>query len=251
MISKLKIPLIAAAVLALGIIIYPYPPRVNGNALLHKVLLAQRSVEYTAVQEHTSVMLGSNIRSTIHVKNDCRTASTDAKLESQIFRNYIPLVEGQYRIAGRDAWVLRLKPKLKHMPWKQIWVDKTKFVVLASRDWTAYNVIKRSMKTISISFDSEPMRETNAERTNHIAKCDIPRPSYMLHGFVPTSADKGTLVYSDGLYTITITTSDKSACRKNKALDWGQGTIYSTGRYTVVADLPADMIERIARSITP
>ncbi|MCE5323653.1 hypothetical protein LLG46_10120 [bacterium] len=251
MINKLKIPLIAIAVLALGIIIYPKPPHVNGSALLRKVLRAQQKVCYGALQEHTTVILDRKIRSTIYTKNDFYEITKSTDIEPLILRNYIPLVEGQDRIAGRETWILRLKPRVKQMPWKQIWVDKHKYVILASRDWTAYNVVKRSMKTVSISFEGGSLRKIKSGKNRPTSKCDIPKPSYIPHGFVPVSADKDTMVYSDGLYSISITRSNKFTPQKKVALDCGQGLIFSTGRYTVVADLPADKIERIAHSIAP
>lgn len=251
MINKLKTLMIATAVLLLGIVIYPYPPRINERVLLNKAIYAQKNVNYTAVQEHTIAWFSKDIRSTIRVKKDCQAISQDIRQEHLILQNYIPLVEGQDRIAGRSVWIMRLKPKLKHMPWKQIWIDKKTYIVLASRDWTAYNVIKRSMKTVSISFDNCKLTLPELSDPAMIPYCSIPKPSYMPHGFVLTDADKGTLVYSDGLYSISITTSHDTACLRNKALAWGQGMLYSTGRFTVIADLPKEEIERIARSITP
>ncbi|MHB9038123.1 MAG: sigma-E factor regulatory protein RseB domain-containing protein [Armatimonadota bacterium] len=150
--SRLRILFIALGVLALGLLIYPQPPRVDGDRLFRRTLRAEQSLSYEAVQKHTSVFYGKEIRSTIKVRHDGRKRSVGDSLNALILRNHIPLVEGHDRIAGRDTWVLRLKPKAKHRPWKQLWVDKKTFVILASRDWTAGNTLKRSMKTISISF---------------------------------------------------------------------------------------------------
>ena len=72
-------------------------------------------------------------------------------------RNYTPLVEGEDAIAGRPAWVLRLKPHSKHMPWRQLWIDKKTYVALAQRDWSSRNEVKWPITTTDITYGRPEM----------------------------------------------------------------------------------------------
>jgi negative regulator of sigma E activity len=251
--TRIRILLIIAAVTAIGIIVCPKPPSADGNYILRRVLKAENETAYNAVQEKMCVMYGKEIRS----KNTQRHIAywNNPELEKLILKNYKPLVEGKDRIAERDCWVVRLKPKAKQMPWKQIWVDKKTFIVLASRDWTAYNSIKRSMKTISISFGQKKSTVESTQSVKKLKVSKIARPKYMPVGFKLIDAASDTLTYSDGLYTINVCRSVPSnvKCRDNSAFSWGQGLIYSIvrngDRVVVIGDLTDKEIKRIADSI--
>lgn len=144
--GKLKWVIVAVAIVCVGFAICPTTPskrQVDPRGLLEMVLEHGQSVNYRAVQVRTSLLSGKKVTSTVRV---CRT-----DVAWLIKRNCTPLVEGEDKIADRDTWVLRLKPKNKYAPWKQLWVDKKTFVILAYRDWSNKK-IKRSMKTVSISY---------------------------------------------------------------------------------------------------
>jgi hypothetical protein len=46
-----------------------------------------------------------------------------------------PVLEGSDRVAGRDAWAIRLKPPARKYPWIEAWVDKRTGQVLAWKEW--------------------------------------------------------------------------------------------------------------------
>lgn len=251
--TRIRILLIIAAVTAIGIIVCPKPPSADGNYILRRVLKAENETAYSAVQEKMCVMYGIEIRSKSTQRHIAH--GKNPELEELILKNYMPLVEGRDRIVGRDCWVVRLKPKAKQMSWKQIWVDKKTSIVLASRDWTAYNSIKRSMKTISISFGQ---KKSTVESTQSVKKSrfsKIARPKYIPAGFKLIDAASDMLIYSDGLYTISVCRSVPSnvKCRDNNSFSWGQGLIYSIvrngRRIVIIGDLTDKEIKRIADSI--
>ena len=65
-------------------------------------------------------------------------------------RTITPLVEGRDVIAGRPAWVLRLKPHIKRAPWVQIWVDRRSHAILAFRKWDGNDRLLSSARARSI-----------------------------------------------------------------------------------------------------
>jgi hypothetical protein len=50
-------------------------------------------------------------------------------------QGYSILLEGTDVVAGRDCLTVRLKPPEKHMPWRQVWLDRETLRLVASRDW--------------------------------------------------------------------------------------------------------------------
>ncbi|MCE5313467.1 MAG: MucB/RseB C-terminal domain-containing protein [Armatimonadota bacterium] len=259
--NKSRALIIAAAVSALGIVIYPQTPNVDGRNILQKVLRAQHSLSYNSVQEHTQSLYGQNIRSTITLRHDGRASLGNDRLESLIYQNYTPLVEGRDHIAGRDTWVLRLKPKAKHRPWKQLWVDKKTSAVLASRDWTARNKIKRSMKTVSIHYihnnrmSAAPTPDTQPQKLPaSLHKMKIPAGFVLTDSETDKSGRSSHCTYSDGLYSISVNVNQPSAKKSvcNEPMDFGQGFIYVTRRQgkkvIVIADLLPEEIAKIAHS---
>jgi len=79
------------------------------------------------------------------------------RITALLKKNYTPQIEGQDTISGRPAYMLRLKPDVKHRPWKQLWVDEKTYAILAIRDWTAQNRIKRSI-IVRADLQSTPTR---------------------------------------------------------------------------------------------
>ncbi|MCE5197906.1 MAG: MucB/RseB C-terminal domain-containing protein [Armatimonadota bacterium] len=248
--NRLKIAAVVAGVLALGLLVCPRNPQIDANKLLHRVIAADQRVSYTATQDYTCLYRGKTLRSKAKVVHK----PGDGRLASLVCRNYIPLVEGQERVAGRVAWVLRLKPKQKRFPWKQLWVDKRTSIVLASRDWSSANTLKRSMKTIgAIQYISSSTLPKTVLTPIHAMP--VTAPEYIPAGFELVSAERSHLVYSDGLYSISIYISKiaEQGTKFAAPRDWGQGLILigrTKGRKIVVtADLPPKEIERIAHSI--
>lgn len=257
--SKIRIALIISGVLLLGLLICPRNPRVDPEMILDRVISRGRDTSWKATQVSSSLFYGTTIKTRQTVKRSFAVSDYTASL---IKSNYIPLVESEDKIAGRDTWVLRLKPKIKHRPWKQLWVDKKTYFVLASRDWSARDVQKRSMRTVSIShrlainnklpYEREGVGFTNEWKTG--------RPHYLPEGFRivrhpdPLNSDKRS-VYSDGLYAISVIIRKQNnlRCKLDTPLDWGQGLIYISRRNSreivVIADLLPTEIAKIAKSV--
>jgi negative regulator of sigma E activity len=164
---------------------------------------------------------------------------------------------------------MRLKPKRKNFAWRQIWIDKQTYVVLASRDWSFRNEIMRTMVTTHLSYCDRPLARRSAPKPDGLrAGSRVPRgtiqPRYIPTGFVldrvEVDGDWGSaqLVYSDGLYAISVFVggiAGKSVERlcPGAVYDWGQGLMVATGvrdeNVLVMGDLPAEEIEKIAGSV--
>jgi hypothetical protein len=227
-----RLALAAAVILVLGLLFSPHKPsarQVNPRQLLADVL---------------------------------RGYQGDEKTKKLVLRNYTPLVEGEERMAGRDAWLLRLKPRVKHRPWRQVWIDKKLLSILAVRDWSHENRIRRLVK-----LDRAPAAYAGAV-------CQLPPSSDLrnakLPGYIPSGfevADVGAwsnapsdkyVVYSDGLFNISLfyrfsSRQGREQEERLNVFDCGKALAVAvplaTGSVTVVADLPKEELLRIARSI--
>lgn len=188
------------------------------------------------------------------------SADTRKRL-SLLMSNYVPLVEGSESICGRPAWVLRLKPRLKRRPWRQLWVDKRDFSVLAMREWSHRNTIRRSLIIGRCPDpDADPVK-TKPQR--NVAPEVLIVPSYVPAGFslsdVRLLVGKGItqVVYSDGMFSVSV------FCRPESVPPAGPAAIglYACGHATAVAvcsrrmrvdiigDLPDEELLRMARSL--
>ena len=228
---RTRLAVIVVLLLALGLVIGPRKPstaRVDPRVLLSRLL---------------SVHSGRLIRS-----------------------NYTPLVEGEERIAGRDAWVLRLKPNVKQRPWRQIWVDKKTFSILAVRDWSHSNIVRGSSRldqTPSVRFVTPG--NPGGMRPSTAALRGLTLPSYVPAGFelVDVGAWRDTssirhVIYSDGLFNISLfygfsSRQGREQQERLHVFDCGKVLAVSvplaTGSVMAVADLPEEEMLRIARSI--
>ena len=265
--NKLAGLLAVAVIVGLGVLLCPATPnkeRIDPRILLDKTLASEYRVKYRAKVKHTAIFNGKTTSFTSASTNmlDANSRETAAKLSYLIKRNYEPLVEGEDVIAERKAWTLRLKPKEKNHPWKQLWVDKKNYHVLASRDWSGRNNLKRSMKTLSITYqgalpDIQNPRYTISFKDNH--------PRYIPKGYILWSAGlfngNTYLSYTDGLNTIgiligshLIVNDAKWKQLVNKGLqDSGQVLVLcknSRSKQVIIsADLPAKELEKIANSL--
>lgn len=265
-----RFPLVILCFLALGFVICPTRRPgydLDPDKVLQFVFRIRPSARYEATQLRTHSYYGRTLTCRVRVHGPI-DATGDIRL---LQANYTPVIEGEDIIAGREAWTLRLKPKAKEKrPWKQLWVDKKMWVVLASRDWTSRNTLKSSMKTLSIRYSPSPI-DTIAifMRQKRLARALASRtvlsppaaavPRYIPHGFRLASADvrgeRVQLVYTDGLYALSIFEGRSSEARyaDDTVRDWGQGLIISTAKrarsITVIADLPPKELRKIADSV--
>lgn len=251
----------------------------DASVVLHKAIEAQITVAFHGRQRYDDVCSG---RRYSEVHDLCfngspylvpRYAHRDRALRTALIeKNYTPLIEGEDTIAGRETWVLRMKPKVKNRPWKQIWVDKKTYATLASRDWTGRNAIKASLKTLDVTYDRRREYPSilvpggvplHKNRPLSIPR-DFPRPAHIPRGFElwTVEVDKqqpGTqLVYTDGLYNISVFYGARADAARRLLKP---GTVYDadqalvcvvsrSGRNAlVVGDLPVEDIQEIAGSI--
>lgn len=245
--------LLASVVFALGLLFAPQPPsarRVNPDQLLSIVLNGYRPM----------------VRD---IRRDGRIAA-EYSPESRnrlILQNYTPLVEGEETVAGRDAWLLRLKPKVKYRPWRQLWIDKKSYSILAVRDWSHRNEIRRSARLEKSPTALGSLVFPSATRAIHpgSASRGLKRPRFIPAGFELIDdrswdglSDLRALIYTDGLFNISLFyrfsgTQGREQKQRLSVCDCGETlavtTMLDSGCVTVVADLPEADLLRIARSI--
>ncbi len=172
--------------------------------------------------------------------------------------NYIPLIEGDNRIGGSPAWVLRLKPRIKHRPWRQLWIDKSTFDLLAYREWNHLNQLRAND-----SGDGKPQPGKTSSPGILSPLQSTAGPGYIPSGFklIETSKyldEKTThFTYSDGLFAISVFRTfpiRQGREHKETASVYGSNAglvlrqIRGATETVVVADLPEKEIRRIADS---
>lgn len=147
--NKFRIPLIILGLYVLGSLICPrVPSQADPAAILRTAQAAESNASYTAKQ--LIVDNGKEQLLDIH-----KTPKSPAQnlIRLDIPCGFIPLIEGVDNIAGRKAWILRIKPKTDHTAWSHYWIDDKTGVVLAYRRWSAKDKMIQSMKTLSITFE--------------------------------------------------------------------------------------------------
>lgn len=292
--------LIFLVVIGLGILVCPNPPtkdRVDPFVLIEKALASESSIRYKAKTKHTAVYNGKTVNftfvsditdsgsgvtigdKTFGIRMDDKNRQTVAVLNALIKQNFEPLVEGEDIIAGRPVWTLRLKPKQKIYPWKQLWIDKKTYHVIASRDWNCSNNIKRSMRTLSITHkdvisDNNLPQYASPKAHSLKAMAAFKRkfgeissnPRYIPTGFILWDIDiynefgDTCLSYTDGLNTISIIVgshifNDNKWNRLVKLgmQNSGQASVLCKNtagkRIIVIADLPENELQKIAASL--
>jgi len=243
----------------------PGPPsreQVDPARILDAALDAAHSVGYTAKQDWSYALGGSILTSSVRVDNATK-APPSPLMAAQVRRNYVPLIEGEDTIAGRDTWVLRLKPHKKYRPWRHVWVDKRTSVVLAMREWDSLNRVKRSMKTTSIDFAAAPAPRARrkepavpriaapADEKMHVAR-HLPG-GYTLMRISGRPTELAT--YSDGLQSISVLRGfprvrSRGRTQRELVMDWGQGMVLFRdevgGSLAIVGDLPVNELRKIA-----
>jgi negative regulator of sigma E activity len=240
----------------------PDSSKANPEQILRKAISSQGKLSYRAVQKHSYNVYGSLHTSSITVKS--------GRGHSQylpVLRNYTPLIEGEDTVAGRKAWVLRLRPRDKYRPWKQLWVDKNSYIILASRDWSSRDSIKSTTITISISGISKnqhPIQHTSCRLSTSFRSINLKIPKYLPYGYKLQNIRKlphenlTQIDYSDGLYTISLFERFPGTLAREKKQsiavgDCRQGIVYFIRNrnfdLTIIADLPVTELRRIAASI--
>lgn len=238
----------------------PSPRKVNPDRVLRSSLAAAPTVPYKATQRWRFIFHGKMVETTIAVHGPTGRQSP-RRMAELLTRNYTPLVEGEDTIAGRETWTLRLKPRSKYRPWRDLWIDKKTGVVLALRDWDAGNHVKRSMSVLSISYSSPNAPRvpvTFGDDWRVVDPADRGVPEKLPGGYELVSAGRSAdcradqYTYSDGLQCISVFrgfpgTSSGEQLQSRRVSGWGQGIVLSQGPVAVVGDLPVRELERIAR----
>lgn len=270
-VTAAKVALVIVGLLAAGFVICPRPPRdVDPDGLLDAVLEAELTVGYRALRVCERTFLGSVERREEWVRGPdagLRTAGDGAALTGRqaidlIRRNYSPLVEGRDTIAGREVWTLRLKPHAKRFPWKQLWVDKRTHVVLAQREWDGRNKLKATVKTLSIEYEDAAAVSRSIRESSRAAALPEPpcSPRYVPQGFTLSAVrvERGgdvRLAYTDGLFVLTVRVLDRPFAESAewRVRDAGQALVCTGAvdgkEITVVGDVPATEIVKVARSV--
>ncbi len=276
--KRARIPVLTIALLALMFVVssdIKIGRGVDPEKTLQAAFDASANSKFTARQMWTWVINGKHFRRKIEVRSPT-WQGVDYQAADLVRKNYTPLIEGEDTIAGRKTWVLRLKPHIKHRPWKQLWIDCKTGVVLAMRDWDSRNRIKSTMRTLSISYSDTSNNKYSQNKVDHVSNTkpiygydehclqNIPHPRYTPRGYKlvriigPDDFRPSQLVYSDGLYSLSVFLRfpNSQGGEQNKikhAYDWGQGLALAMHdarkKIVVVGDLPLTEIERVARSV--
>ena len=238
---KNRLPIAFAALLLLGALVCPKPPgpsRIDPHRCFEHAFRAEAGPD----------------------------SATSRRMRELIERNYTFSISGEDVVAGRKAWVLGIRPKIKQRPWRQLWIDRKTFQILALRDWSHAGKLKRSAKSPAVRPELvEGLGAASDKQSAAKARCGrVLAPGYVPPGFelaeVRASAEHewSRIVYSDGLYAISLFQRfpDRLSWEHKHAIavyDWGGGLLLSTfcaGRQVaVLADLPRHELERIAASI--
>jgi hypothetical protein len=98
---------VSAVILIAGVIVVPRPPADDSAQVLAKALRVD--------QPNVPAIAGE-------IRKAQRERCT-------------PILEGSDKIAGRDTWAIRLRPRDRKYPWIEVWVDKRTSEVLAWKEW--------------------------------------------------------------------------------------------------------------------
>ena len=227
--------------------VYKKPP-VNADTVFCRAAAASQNTQQHMV---SYVLFG---RSNTINSNCTQNVISRNKLIGLVRNNYRLLLAGEDKVGKYNVWSLCLLPKQRHFPWKQIWVDKDTYRVIASRDWNSQNRIKKS------TFPSSTPIKPNFTKGNICLFDNVPSHFYVPIGFQYSghSFEDGMncFTYTDGLFAIDIyinKTHQKITSSKTSISDSGQGLIYSTYKNShkvrIIGDLPEEELQKIANSI--
>lgn len=246
---------------------FPTGSESQSRLILARAVKAEIAIRHASVRRYTSMLHGrarNRSRRVVGPRDDGIGAQAARALRA----NIEPLLEGEDVIAGREAWTVRLKPP-KGYGWKQIWVEKGTGLVLAWREWTGDDRLKRTMKTESVSFGRQTAARA-AAGTNLLASSMITgkspriaaglrRARLIPRGFelVSVEVDKYAgdvhYVYSDGLLALSLFVLGGQRTVEDGLREWDQGLAFARrrpwGQVIVVGDVPAWEAEKIADSV--
>lgn len=75
-------------------------------------------------------------------------------------RNFTPEYVGTEKVAGREAYVIAIKPNNSDLPTRRVWVDTEKFVVLKREQRASDGTLIQSVEFETVNFTPEFSRET-------------------------------------------------------------------------------------------
>ena len=79
---------------------------------------------------------------------------TDDQEWDLITKNYDLIQKPDGKVAGRDAWVIRVEPKTKGKPKRTLWIDKAESVILQSKDYNPDGSLTVQSHFTDIAFAS-------------------------------------------------------------------------------------------------
>ncbi len=75
---------------------------------------------------------------------------------SLLLANYTPVVTGTGRVAGRDCYVLAIRPKYPGNPSKRLWIDQSTFVALKTERFGSDGKPTMSTEYTSVDYSKRP-----------------------------------------------------------------------------------------------
>jgi len=81
--------------------------------------------------------------------------------EQQLLSNYSATLVGADTRAGRPVWIVDLRPLREPGPWRRLWIDQQRWLVLASTQFDAHDKKRQAKEFLAIRFrsaaDTEPV----------------------------------------------------------------------------------------------
>lgn len=196
-------------------------------------------------------------------------------------------IKGTESVAGRQAYIVEIKPSFGLKRYRRIWIDKQRWIHLRTEEFTETGQIKSKsyfksisfVKSIPVSmFTVKPGRDIQVEQmpgpviitvdqAKSAVKFRILQPSYLPKGFknvgaaiIPFRSDKIIGIrYSDGVNAFTIFQSPQEILEKGFLQRLHEGPIKSGGEMyswrngnlnlTIVGRVPPNEIRRISNSM--
>lgn len=129
----------------------------SSSSLMRMVFLTPPLKGVTVLDDGERVVRLDPQRATVAVAPVSVSPEREARRRELLERNYRAVLTGEERVAGRLASRVELRPRHRGNPWKRLWIDKERAILLASEDYDGDGRRTRSSRVESVEFRSEPV----------------------------------------------------------------------------------------------
>ncbi|RMF95410.1 MAG: hypothetical protein D6734_05610 [Candidatus Schekmanbacteria bacterium] len=177
------------------------------------------------------------------------SANDNESKEKLLLKNYSPFLKGEEKIAGRKAYVIEVKSRLKGRPSKLLWIDKENFAILSSKTFSCGGKLKTSVVFSEVDFHNEPpekkfllpegfkvvtveQRDRKIDSVDELSKkveFDVKLPEKLPEGFVfdgfflyrcNCGVNMAHIRYFDGLAGISIFEGPRDCPKCGEGFSW-------------------------------